>query len=40
MKSHNKRMHSDSKKRHSSFLVALRFAVGDAKRYVLFIRVL
>ena len=29
----NNRMHSDSKKRHSSFLVALHFASGDAERY-------
>jgi hypothetical protein len=29
----NNRMHSDSKKRRSSFLVALLFAAGDAKRY-------
>ena len=28
----NNRMHSDSKKRRSSFLVALLFAAGDAKR--------
>ncbi len=27
-------MHSDSKKRRSSFLVALLFAAGDAWRYV------
>ncbi|MBT9613156.1 MAG: hypothetical protein IV108_07820 [Burkholderiales bacterium] len=29
----NNRMHSDSKKRRSSFLVALLFAAGDAKRW-------
>ncbi len=29
----NNRMHSDSKKRRSSFLVALLLAAGDAKRY-------
>jgi len=34
IKSPNKRMHADSKKRHSSFLVALLFAAGDAKRYL------
>lgn len=28
----NNRMHSDSKKRRSSFLVALHFAAGDAGR--------
>ncbi len=28
----NNRMHSDSKKRRSSFLVALLFAAGDARR--------
>ena len=32
LKTHNNRMHSDSKKRRSSFLVALRFAAGDARR--------
>ncbi len=30
---HNNRMHSDSKKRRSSFLVALLFAAGNARRY-------
>jgi hypothetical protein len=29
----NNRMHSDSKKRRSSFLFALLFASGDAARY-------
>lgn len=29
----NYRMHADSKKRRSSFLVALLFAAGDASRY-------
>ncbi len=29
----NKHMHSDSKKRRSSFLVALLLAAGDVKRY-------
>jgi hypothetical protein len=29
----NNRMHSDSKKRRSSFLFALLFASGDAERY-------
>jgi hypothetical protein len=29
----NNRIHSDSKKRRSSFLVALLFAAGDARRY-------
>lgn len=28
----NNRIHADSKKRRSSFLVALLFAAGDAKR--------
>jgi hypothetical protein len=28
-------MHSDSKKRRSSFLIALLFAAGDLRRYVL-----
>jgi len=28
----NNRMHSDSKKHRSSFLVAVLFAAGDAKR--------
>ncbi len=28
----NNRIHSDSKKQRSSFLVALLFAAGDAKR--------
>lgn len=29
----NNRMHADSKKRRSSFLVALLFPAGDARRY-------
>ena len=33
MNSANNHMHSDRKKRRSSFLVALLFAAGDAKRY-------
>ena len=30
---YNNHMHSDSKKRRSSFLVALLFAAGDVRRY-------
>jgi hypothetical protein len=32
-KAHNNHMHSDSKKRRSSFLGALLLAAGDVRRY-------